>query len=1425
MGEKTIETTQDLKAIASAMPVAMAIAKATDGIILYNNQLFRQTFGLGKEDSIGSLQSDFYYYYNEAGDRKLLEELYREGRFSQEEILAKKADGTPFWAIVSMRPTKFNGEPAIVSAFLDITQRKLAVDTRHRRDLAFEHLDDGVILTDMEGRIEDWNLAAERIFGYSKAEVLGKTPGILQRQQQAAMLTQDIIEGMKRDGLWQGEINFICKDGSEGSCQMKAMPMLDESGQAIATMWVFSPPERKKTAEWERSLIAENSLLESIQLRVRQQAAVAYLGQEALAGVELSALMDKAAKLVAETLDVKYCQILELLPSAHAFLLRSGMGWQKGIIGHATITAKSSSQAGYTLQANQPVFVKDLRVETRFSGTPLLHNYRVVSGLSVSIPNTEARKDGSSNENYFTSDSLGVFLPQAKKTTPPNPAWGVLSVHTTDYREFTQDDAYFLEAIANVLANAIERHRSEERLQLMERAMNSSSNGIVITDPTQSDNPIIYVNPCFERMTGYRSDEVIGLNCRFLQGDERDYAERERLRNAILHGKECHVVFRNYRKDGTLFWNELSISPVYNSHRHLTHFVGIINDITQRKRYEEELFLKSQALANFSSNLKLLHRLTTCNHQNLEELFADYLLVGREIFGLSTCIISKIEKQLYKIVAVNSDFDFLIPGLEWQLKDTYCQGVIQEKTTIACSDVGNNPKMKSNPLYKKLKLESYIGTPIFVNNKIYGALSFASTERRNTELESHEKEIIELMAQSIGRFIAAHQTEKERLSAEEALRESEDRYRRLVELSPEAIALRCENKFVYINAAGAQLLGAKTPDELISKSVWDIVHPDYLEIVKQRIWQVEKKGQPTDLVEQKLIRLDGEIVDVEVAGIPSSYQGKIATQIVIRDITERKRAQERLLHDAFHDTLTGLPNRSLFFDRLGQALRRSRQYPDYQFAVLFLDLDRFKAVNDSLGHSIGDKLLIEIAHRLNQCLRSSDTVARLGGDEFTILLEYPPDIGYASRIAQRIQTELAKPLTLEGHEVFTTASIGIVHSRGYFPNNSEEKSRLACPLYSNPEDLLRDADIAMYRAKALGKARYEVFDLTMHERALSLWQLETDLRRAIDPIKNDKIAANSQFFLNYQPIVSLVTGRITGFEALVRWQHPTKGLISPAKFIPVAEETGLIIPLGMWVLREACRQLKIWQEQLTKMGAQNTNSIQGSLILNSQLPIANGKCPLLDTECPILKTPPQVNSGSASKSSIRSTQCSMLHHAQLTMSVNLSGKQLSQPHLIEEIDRVLQETDCDPNCLKLEITESMIMENVSLATKMLWQLRERNIKLSIDDFGTGYSSLSYLHRFPIDTLKIDRSFVSRLSVEGKDGKVSGQPLQIVGAIAALAHNLGLEVIAEGIETQEQVLRLMELKCEKGQGYLFSKPLDSEKATELLRDFKFDFSNR
>ncbi len=557
------------------------------------------------------------------------------------------------------------------------------------------------------------------------------------------------------------------------------------------------------------------------------------------------------------------------------------------------------------------------------------------------------------------------------------------------------------------------------------------------------------------------------------------------------------------------------------------------------------------------------------------------------------------------------------------------------------------------------------------------------------------------------------------------LQESEERFRSSFDYAPIGMALGTpDGQLLQVNHSLCEIVGY-SEDELVGMNLQAITHPDNLKDFLCYIGQVLDGKLFTRQMEKRYLHKQGQAVwvSVSISLVRDSNGDPLHLVFQIQDITTRKGAEERLLHEAFHDALTELPNRSMFMEQLTVALENTDRGAGNMIAVLFLDLDRFKVINDSIGHMIGNQLLIAIAQKLRKCVRPEDTVARLGGDEFTILLNGLRDKVEAIEVAERIQAQVAQPFNLSGYETFTTASIGIA-----FSNSNLDR----------PDDLLRDADTAMYQAKSLGKARYTIFDKDMHARAMSLLQLETDMRRAID---------RQEFVVNYQPIVSLETGRLTGFEALVRWGHPERGPILPSEFIAVAEETGFILPIGEWVLREACRQMHFWQEKLS------------------------------------LNTP-------------------------LSISINISNRQFTHSNLLEKIMQTLSETKLDPRSLKLEITESVMMENIEVTTAVLKQLQSIGVEFSIDDFGTGYSSLSCLHKLPIDTLKIDRSFVGRIG-ENSENK------EIVRTIITLAQSLGMGVVAEGIETKEQLERLRELKCPNGQGYLFSRPLDAADAERFI----------
>jgi diguanylate cyclase (GGDEF)-like protein/PAS domain S-box-containing protein len=566
----------------------------------------------------------------------------------------------------------------------------------------------------------------------------------------------------------------------------------------------------------------------------------------------------------------------------------------------------------------------------------------------------------------------------------------------------------------------------------------------------------------------------------------------------------------------------------------------------------------------------------------------------------------------------------------------------------------------------------------------------------------------------------------ERLRAEAALRESEEKFRSLAEQSLQGIFVIANGRLVYANPMMATITGYAL-EELVAldQSGFErMIHPSDRAFVVAAANGFEiGDGRVSPQAEYRLLTKGGAVKWVLQQMRTVRFDGDLAVEGVLVDITQRKRAEEQLLQFALHDSLTGLPNRASFHDRVELALERARGRSSTPFAVLFLDVDRFKLINDSFGHAAGDRLLIDIAHRLRRAVRPGDTVARLGGDEFTVLVTEIQGEAEAISIAQRIHNALADPFRVGNDEVFTTVSTGIA---------------LSSDRYEGPDEILRDADIAMYQAKASGRARHSVFDRAMHGVVVTQLQMENDLRRAIE---------REEFELHYQPIVELAGGQVVGCEALLRWRHPERGLLPPGEFLSLAEETGLIVPIGEWVLRSACRQATTWPADHRS------------------------------------RRPPAV-------------------------SINIVGRHFSTTELVGTIESVLSDTGLPAGRLHLEITESAVIDVPELAIDVLQRLKNLGVQVHLDDFGTGYSSLAYLQRFAVDVLKIDQSFTQRLGSNGGG-------VEIVRTIITLARNLGMDALAEGIETPEQLAMVRRLGCAFGQGFLFSRPLPPDRLVELL----------
>jgi diguanylate cyclase (GGDEF)-like protein/PAS domain S-box-containing protein len=789
----------------------------------------------------------------------------------------------------------------------------------------------------------------------------------------------------------------------------------------------------------------------------------------------------------------------------------------------------------------------------------------------------------------------------------------------------------------------------------------SASDAIITIDES---NTILFVNQSAENIFGYSAAELIGQKLNRLISNKALRNQMAKMkRHADISGQVIEVPAKH--KDGHEFLIETSIG-VHNSGSERI-FTAVIRDITERKRTEEALKKSEEYL-------------------NLFRLANDAII----IFDSASEIVLNVNDYACKMYGY-SRHEFV--GLS--LKD------ISENVSLAEQNMARLLEQGAIESFESVQFRKD-GSPIniLINSSII-------------EFEGKPAVL------SINRDVTS------RVMADAALRESEYKFRTLIaNMSEGLLELDDADRVVFTNKRFCEMTGY-SEEELIGQHAGKLL----LDQEGQKfVAEANKRRQKgiSENYELQLRTAGGKTICSLVGAVPmADTNGRlIGSMSVHTDITERKRAEEQLLHNALHDTLTGLPNRALFLEHLRRALGHSPRRRK-TFAVLFLDFDGFKLINDSLGHSEGDSLLKMIAQRLESLLRGDDIVARLGGDEFTILLDDLTSSNDVTFIVDRIKEILREPFNLDGRDVFISASIGIA---------------LRNKKYNTPEEMLRDADIAMYRAKSIGKGRHEVFKEGMHSQISTRLRLQTELRQALE---------RNEFAVFYQPIIEIASKELIGFEALVRWIHPERGQILPGEFISIAEETGLIVPLGEWVLRESCRQAREWQERFPS-------------------------------------------------------------RSDLTMSVNLSCKQFLQGDLIERIEAILQETKLEARFLRLEVTESHVMENSDMAITIMNRLRELGIELSIDDFGTGYSSLSYLQRLPIDYLKIDRSFINAMNARHESS-------EIIRAIVMLAKNLNMKVVAEGIETEEQAMQLMRLDCALGQGYYYSKPGSSAQAEAILEN--------
>ncbi len=840
--------------------------------------------------------------------------------------------------------------------------------------------------------------------------------------------------------------------------------------------------------------------------------------------------------------------------------------------------------------------------------------------------------------------------------------------------------------------------------------------GVTVTD---AEGRIVYVNAADAALHGWTREELLGRHARVYAPPDawRTPLTVEAARGATRWRRERV----NVRKDGSLFLAQLLSDVVFDADGSPIGVVTTCEDVTERRRAEESVVASTRRLAEVVAAQRALAE-SADDPAGLLDLA---LAKARELTGGDGALLEVVEgPDLVTRAAVGTASP--LRGRRVPFASSLAAAAVSARGVVASEDARTDPRA-DRATCRLAGARSLLAVPLVHRGGPVAALQVLSGEPRAFSQDAIQW--LELLTATLGAAVG-HALDDQTGSAllaerTERLRSSEERFGDVFRSSAAGMALlSLDGKVLEVNRAFADMLGLEA-EPLAGTLLLDLVHPDERSGEASALSRLSVGTARTLQGEVRLAHREGRSVWVlrTLTRLSSSAAEAPSVILQAQDVTEQKRAQASLLHDAFHDGLTGLPNRALFLDRLRTVMKRARRQR-LRFAVLFIDLDRFKLVNDSLGHVAGDQLLVAVARRLSGAIRGEDTVARLGGDEFTVLID---DVGGAEEAlatARRLLEVLSAPFDLDGREVFATASVGVALG-GDGPATADE--------------LLRDADTALYQAKGAGKACAALFDDSMRERASALLQLETGLRRALD---------RGELEVHYQPILDLASGRLASFEALVRWRHPSRGLLFPVDFLSVAEETGLIVPIGEWVLAESCRSLAAWQRDFPQV-------------------------------------PP------------------------LGICVNVSPRQFSQPDLVEKVEKVLGESGIAAGTLTLELTEATVVANPELTSILLRRLRALGVKVSIDDFGTGYSSLSYLHWLPLDRLKIDRSFVSSVTLDPRNR-------EILRTIANLATNLGMDVVAEGVETPEQLAQLRQLPCEFGQGFLFSRATDAFETTAYLR---------
>lgn len=1146
-------------------------------------------------------------------------------------------------------------------------------------------------IVDVEGRITYTNATAERLLGYAPGELLGVNAFTLIHPDDLEETTRDFATLVQQgsDSV-PVEARLRGHDGVWRWFELLGQNLLDDPLVGGLVISARNIDDRKRT---EEQLLRQRSLL----------AGIAAASGLLLTVEPIERAVMQALETVARAVDTGFAGVFEF---------HDGDAEEPSVSRRFLWTAEGVEPPPH----HQPYGmtpISELGLERWYA---ILRTGAELHTAVSSLPERERVR--MERWGFLAMLVVPIFLQDA--------LWGNITLADLKHeRAWTDDEVTSLRSFATSVGEAIARHQSISALTVSERRfrsmLQSSSEFITVLD---ADHSIIFQSDAAGRVLGFPP----GPFPRAVRQDLIHPADREPYMRAITAvaetpGSSAVVEYRSLNHEQR--W--LHLESVVTNHLDDPAVRGIVinsRDISERKQSEENLRRKSTVLAAVAEALAEL-LLTSDLNTGIQRALA---LMGEAAEVSRVTLYQFHADPLSGRQLGTKRNEWIAPGAEPRMHHPRVRDVpFQDgpfdyffRELSAGRNVSAHVRLLPAPVRTALEqfvVKSICLVPLNVEDQLWGYLGF-DAEQIEREWTLDDQAALRAAAGGVSAAIA-------RQRAQQALEASGERFRAMVQNGSDIIVIfDAEDRVTYVSPSVERVLGWE-PDEVVRRRRYDFVHPDEHTRTTELIRRLLQTPGASATLELRARHKDGSWRHVESVYtnlIDDPYIGGVVVNS--RDITERRLLQEQLAWQAFHDPLTGLPNRLLFLDRLEQALQRADRRNE-AVTIMFLDLDRFKVVNDSLGHATGDELLVTIGRRLEQCLRAGDTVARIGGDEFTILLDDLRRIDEATELADRILNQLRLPIRLPGgNEAFVTASIGIAVSTPQSPLSAS--------------DLLRSADVALYRAKDEGKARWTIFESEMNERAISRMRLETDLQRAL---------SRGELRLYYQPEIELRSGALHAVEALLRWRSPSRALIQPAAFLEVAEETGLIVPIGRWALGEACRQLQAWQHA--------------------------GLAP-----------------------------------AELVMSVNLSASEFRQPDLAEFIEQVLIESELEPASLRLELTESVVLQDAQTAQCMLERLRALGVGVAIDDFGKGYSSLSYLSHLPVDTLKIDRAFIA-------DPSGDLRSLAILEAVTTLAHALGMEVTAEGIETPEHLQRVLTAGCDFGQGFHFARPLAPAALADIL----------